>query len=211
VQEDRPRYRIVAPQRDDKMTICIAAICEKGKNIVVAADRMFTVGPPLNVEFEPQISKIEELSAGCVALPAGPTLYADELLKRVRAELQTGRGMSVKQICELVPQKYAQFRDEKCEEIQIEPLLGRDFRSFREKGGFLPAYLQAQPGIYQNIVVQQQQYNLGLELMIAGIDVQGCHIGTVTHPGTLYFFDKLGYNAVGSGAVHAGFDLVCCL
>ncbi len=34
------------------MTVCIAAICEDGKKIVVAADRMFTAGAPVNLEFE---------------------------------------------------------------------------------------------------------------------------------------------------------------
>jgi len=34
------------------MTVCIAAACESGKKIVVAADRMFTFPYPTNLEFE---------------------------------------------------------------------------------------------------------------------------------------------------------------
>jgi len=35
------------------VTICIAAVCDGGQSIVVAADRMFTAGPPVNLEFFP--------------------------------------------------------------------------------------------------------------------------------------------------------------
>jgi hypothetical protein len=34
------------------MTVCIAAVCDGGRHIVVAADRMFTVTAPVNLEFE---------------------------------------------------------------------------------------------------------------------------------------------------------------
>lgn len=185
------------------MTICIAAICENGKHIVVAADRMFTIQAPLNIEFEPKISKMQKMASGCLALPSGPALYADELLKRILRQLHSNTGASVRQVCEMVANGYAQFRDEKHEETNLLPLLGRDFKIFRERGGFIPNYLQTQPGIYQQVVITQQQFNLNLDVMIAGIDNTECHIGAITHPGTLYFFDKLGYNAIGSGAVHA--------
>jgi hypothetical protein len=34
------------------MTVCIAAICDRGQKVVVAADRMFTFQAPLNIEFQ---------------------------------------------------------------------------------------------------------------------------------------------------------------
>jgi hypothetical protein len=112
----------------------------------------------------------------------------------------------VKQIMEIsnsVKDEYALFRDEKVEEHVIRMNLGQDFQIFREKGGFLPAYLQQQPMIYQQILVQTNQFNLTVDLIIAGCDTAGAHIFYVGHPGTLFNLDKLGYNAVGSGAVHA--------
>src|SRR5262245_36543401 len=66
------------------MTVCIAAICENGKMIVVAADRMFTASAPLNLEFEPPISKIELLSSRCVAMAAGASLAAAEVIDTAR-------------------------------------------------------------------------------------------------------------------------------
>ena len=37
------------------MTICIAALCEKGEKIIIAADRMVTVGQI--IEFEHDVPK----------------------------------------------------------------------------------------------------------------------------------------------------------
>ena len=82
------------------MTICIAAICENGEKIVTAADRMFTVNQPLNVQFEPQISKIEPLSPSCVGMIAGQTLYASELIMKTRGSIGNGAGASVLQIAD---------------------------------------------------------------------------------------------------------------
>ena len=185
------------------MTICIAAICEEGQKIVVAADQMFTVGAPLNVEFEPELSKIEEVVPGCVVLAAGNSLYADEVIKGVRSKLVGGQPSTVKQVCSSVKDEYANFRADKLEEQIIQATLGKDLSTFRAKGGFLPAYLQTQPNMYQQILVQSTQFNLGLDLMVAGTDAAGTHIAAIGNPGTMYFFDKLGYNAIGSGAVHA--------
>ena len=52
------------------MTVCIAAVCQSGKAVVVASDRMFTF-QGLSVEIETAEKKIERLGAKCVALAAG--------------------------------------------------------------------------------------------------------------------------------------------
>ena len=62
------------------MTICIAAVCDGGQSIVVAADRMFTAGPPVNLEFETAEKKIESVSPSCVALLAGNSAFGTEIM-----------------------------------------------------------------------------------------------------------------------------------
>jgi hypothetical protein len=102
---------------------------------------------------------------------------------------------------------YKRYRDEKVEEQVILPPLGLDFVSFRGRGGTLPAYLQPQPGIYQQLTVMASQWNLGVDIVIAGIDQSGCHIYYVGNPGTSVCFDKIGYNAIGTGATHVAIKL----
>src|ERR1019366_270203 len=194
------------------MTVCIAVSCEDGKHLVTAADRMFTVGPPLNVEFEPPLSKIETMGTTCVAMGAGNGLYVSEIFQHAKAGYQNFPAATVDQIAKSVKEAYAKYRDEKIEEQIVKPTLGPDFLAFRAKGGTLPAYLQPQPGIYQQIIVQSNQFNLGVDLIVAGIDAAtGSHVYYVGHPGTMVSFDKIGYNAVGSGASHVAikFALDC--
>jgi hypothetical protein len=62
--------------------------------------------------------------------------------------------------------------------------------------------LQAQPNLYQNLVVQMVQFNLSVEILIAGIHDSGSHLYYLGNPGTLLPFDKLGYNSIGSGSTH---------
>ena len=125
------------------MTICIAAICENGQRVVVAADRMFTAGPPLNLEFEPPLSKIERMASTCVALAAGNSLYASEILGRARSKLDSGQQSDVLRTSSLVKETYIEFRNEKIEEQLILPALGQDFVTFRSRGGFLPNYFRS--------------------------------------------------------------------
>jgi hypothetical protein len=205
---DRPTFRVyLAPP----MTVCIAASCEDGKHIVVAADQMFTVGPPLNVEFEPPISKIEAMGQTCVAMGAGNGLYVSDIFKEAKEAFKNTAGADVAQIANFVKEAYSRLRDLRIEEQLVKPLLGPDFTAFRARNGTLPQYLQAQPGIYQQLVVQSNQFTLGVELIVAGIDNTGSHVYYVGHPGSMICFDKIGYNAVGSGASHVAikFALDC--
>src|SRR5258706_1487663 len=184
------------------MTVCIAAICYNGKSIVVSADRMFTASAPLNLEFEPPISKIELLSPRCIVMVAGTSLSAAEIIDTAREKI-ANTGGQVLQIALAARDVYSNLRNAKIDEQILSAQLGPDFSLFRSKGGTLPAYLQAQPAIYQQMVIQTSQFNLGVDLLLAGCDDNSSHIYHLTHPGSLTAFDKLGYNAIGSGAIHA--------
>jgi len=164
---------------------------------------MFTVGPPLNVEFEPAISKIEQVGPSCVALAAGNSLYAREVISRASAKTGGSQHGTIIDFSNSLKLCYAKFRDEKMDEHLVRAMFGLDFTVFREKGGILPVYLQMQPAIYGQVIAQSSQYNIDLELIVAGTDKAGSHIFSITHPGSLLNFDKLGYNAIGSGAVHS--------
>lgn len=192
-----------SPMKENDLTICIAAVCDEGKNIVVAADRMFTVGHPLNVEFEPPLSKIETMSTACLALGAGNSLFVSEIFSRARAGYQSNPAITVPQVAIATKDSYSAYRDERLEEQIIRQNLGPDFTAFRSRGGTLPQYLQPQAGIYQQLFVQTNQFNLGVDILVTGIDGSGSHLYFIGHPGTIVSFDKIGYNAIGSGATHA--------
>jgi hypothetical protein len=189
------------------MTICIAAVCESGKKIVVATDRMLTFPAPLNVEFETGEQKIEELASNCIALPSGNTAFATEILESVRKNIGGTRPQYIAEIAERLKDAYISVRMAKTEETIIKPGLGRDYARALERGLSLPDYLQKQVNTYQQIAAISTQYNLVVDFIIAGLDDLGGHVSVVTHPGTLFSLDKMGYGAVGSGSMHATIHL----
>jgi 20S proteasome alpha/beta subunit len=67
----------------------------------------------------------------------------------------------------------------------------------------LPQYLQYQPAVFQQAAVQMQMFNLGTDMIVAGVDAEGARVAYVGNPGTLAWLDKLGYAAIGSGGIHA--------
>jgi hypothetical protein len=191
------------------MTVCIAAICDKGRTVVVAADRMFTSPPPVNIEFESDESKIERFLDGILVLPSGNTAIVTEILEAAKAAM-SGKPANVSEIGELIRQGYVQVRAQKAEENIAVPMVGSDFLDKRAGGMSLPEYLENQAGIYQGIVAQTFQFNLGTELLLAGIDQDGARIAAIVHPGSIFWLDKLGYGATGSGAIHAVSTLNLC-
>ena len=185
------------------MTICIGAICNGGKHIVIATDRMFTSPAPVSLEFETDEPKIEVFADGIVVLSAGNTAYVSEMLDLAKTKLKGNNRPSVDEVTTALREAFEKVRVQKAEEQIVIPMLGNDFMAFRNRGGTLPAYLQAQPGVYQNLVAMATQFNIGVELLVAGIDESGAHLAAIGNPGTSASLDKVGFGAVGSGAIHA--------
>jgi len=126
-----------------------------------------------------------------------------EVLTGTRSKLAGGQTRPIGEVASLMKDSYISVRSQKSTETIVTPTLGADFITFLQRGGTLPAYLQAQPNVYGQIVAQMNTFNLTLDVIIAGTDATGAHIWRVTNPGTSYCLDKLGYDAIGSGAIHA--------
>ena len=63
------------------MTICIAALCENREKIIVASDRMITVGQL--IEFEHDVRKFEPLIDNCIVMSAGSTTIQNDIIRQV--------------------------------------------------------------------------------------------------------------------------------
>jgi len=177
------------------MTICIGAICSK--SVVISADRMVTLQLP-PTEFEHTSSKIDTLTDKSLFLAAGQILPATELLRRARAKLATHAITGIEEIAKIVGGVYKEYRSEQIENIWLKPRnLTLDLFYKEGKCLNLPKELAlALDG-------QMIQYNLGVELIIAGVDDAGGHLYSILNPGIYYCHDKIGYVAIGSGAMHA--------
>lgn len=183
------------------MTICIACLCERGKTLVVASDRMITAGF-LAKEFEHDKSKIHKLSAGVVALTAGDATRAIEVFRAVESSISSKPDVSVRDVASLVSQEYEKLRNQKVTDNFFRPR-GMTRESFyKEYAKLLPQEMAL------SLEKMLHQTNLGLTIIIAGVDDAGGHIFGITNPGNMECFDAIGYHSIGSGELHAFLSLI---
>ena len=184
------------------MTVCIGAICENGKAIVVASDRMVTFGHPINVQTEPGIKKIIELTDTSVALISGSVADGEEIISNSKQEVLSLPKKNISDIAQVVRKRYSELKKFRVQDTILRPLLGTDFDGFQR----LVAG-SASSQVLQQILGLISQHNLQLDILIAGSDDTGCHLWLVTHPGQLICLDTLGYTSIGSGNIHANIRL----
>ena len=185
------------------MTICIAAICDSGRSMVCAADRLF-VHYELELQFEPPERKIEQLYHNCAALASSNnSSISTEILEAARRGSHGADKVSIEALAHLVQQSFARVRLRSVEESIILPRLGPDYAKHRDLGARLPDYLSQQRPTYERLLSQMEHYVLDAYFLIAGVDQSGAHLYQINNPGVVHCLDKLGYMSIGTGASHA--------
>jgi hypothetical protein len=157
----------------------------------------------LALEFDHPDAKIEAISPTCVALTSGDALAA-------QAVLAAGTGLPgqlqdpfIADFAEHIRQKYVESRRKMANQQILEPR-GMSFDGFYREGGIntLPRDL----ALLLDSSIQRAE--LGVSIILAGVDSIGPHIYGVEDPGTSICFDRLSYHAIGSGDRHAILTLV---
>jgi hypothetical protein len=165
--------------------------------------RSTTHGRGVELEFEHNEKKIDELTRTSVVLSSGDALLAIEVIERSKTKIVGLNNPTIADIATTVRTTYMQVHLERAEQLILHPR-GLSFREFKEKGA-----QQIPLQIYVNI--DNTLFNYGLnavEFLIAGVDGTGAHIFRVHYAGLagaswMEWCDKLGYRAIGSGALHA--------
>lgn len=174
------------------MTVCIAALCKANDMpcAVVATDRMVT--QPGFMEFEHTGSKMVELTERAAVMVAGSTLDGMRLVTEARA---ADLPDDIAEISADLGRRYATARNGRAE--QILGMHGLTFESFHSMHGTL------NPQVVMMLEGALEQYDLGVELLLAGVDGSGAHIHTNGNPGGGNMrHDPLGWAAIGIGAPH---------
>jgi len=177
------------------MTICMGALCADSggsKAVVVASDRMVTWANL--IEFEHGVPKLTVAPPSAVVFGAGDALIANMLIERV---VRAGTVHTVTDLANALSTQYAQMRQERAE---ADILVARGLNW----GAFYGQHAQLQQPIVMMIDQSLVQYNLGVELLAAGVDDSGAHLFTVHNPGgKVNRHDVINFAAIGSGTLHA--------
>lgn len=182
------------------MTVCVGAICadltgEADRAVVIASDRMVTMGGL--IEFEHEIPKVTQITPRAVALVAGDARRGNRLVRDLSAAFQGG-APSVQQVAAQAALHYAALRREQLE-IELFVPRGLTMEQF-----YTELQQKLNPQITFNMDNYVAAFDYGVELLVAGVDDTGGHVFSIGNPGGGYN-DSLpvGYLAVGSGALHA--------
>ncbi len=190
------------------MTICIAALAEDKKKIILAADQMITATIPIAYEFETEdVRKIYFPTENIAILTAGNTLHAFEIVDQLIRDIRSDANVKpehrrTEYVVERTRKIYQDYRRNLFSKTFLEP-----------RGLNLNSYYDIQqklfPGVVNKIEHELDSFSIGVEMIVAGSNPGGnCHIYSITHPGISTSHDELGYVAVGSGAAHAMYYLI---
>jgi 20S proteasome alpha/beta subunit len=187
------------PQKENPLTVGIGAICEDGKAVVVAADKMVTFGAPMNLQTEPpSLRKIIELTDKVLLVFSGNTADGEQIVSGTKPKI-TAPNLPVAQIAEAVQQSYSQHKQRKAEDTILKPWLGATFQQFQTLVAQSPS-----SQILTQVLGAIGQHNLNTDILVAGMDDSGAHLFAVQHPGVLLPLATTGFGAIGSGGLHAG-------
>ncbi len=173
------------------MTVCIAALCDRGQSVIVVADRMITSG--LMIEFEHESPKIEKLCKQCFASTSGDALAHTELFDTVHQEIDELRQPSVEQVAECIKHAYQEVRQRRILERILRPRGISSLQMYYEIIGRLPGPL------LEHIEFQISSYDYKIDILLAGRSYHKARIYQITDPGTSSCYDAIHFHAIGSG------------
>jgi hypothetical protein len=180
----------------ESMTVCIAAICEKGELAIIVSDRLLTSEGML-LEFEHSTPKIVALTNNCAAAIAGDMQVSTELFELARPKIDGVENATVSDVGKCVYDAFFELRQKKIEEDILRPKGIRDLKEYHK--------LQKQ--LLRDVVLmienQIDAFELELQVLVAGVEEDGAHIYCIEDPSDFTTYDARGYHAIGIGARHA--------
>lgn len=181
------------------MTTCVAAVCNDGKAIILAADKMIGFG---SVESEPDISKIRSIHKNWRVMIAGDGIEpAFSIIDAAYAKLNPIPAPRLDVVIEEMELAWQEKRLHDSVACFLTPL-GWKLDDFKRDGQKLLGEVAA-----SKIRDAMEAFEFSLELLVAGFDDQG--------EGRIFSLTKnscaigerhdMGFHAVGSGSDNANF------
>lgn len=184
-------------QREKPMTVCVASLCDEGRAIVLAADKM--VGK-IYIEGE-LATKLRLIHPHWWMMLSGDDISPlFELADRASQELPPLAEAPVEMVKEVMQRNYELIRAKRAEAHHLKPIGWTLERFNREGSSLLPNFLEIQSRL--------AAYELSVEILVAGFDrrfLPPAKIFTMSseNRGVPIRCDIPGFAAIGSGAIAA--------
>jgi 20S proteasome alpha/beta subunit len=181
------------------MTVCIAAICERGKAIVLAADR-FRWHATASIEAELDEPKFHFMGESLAVMGSGSSATFEDVMRRFRS-MPPQAGMTAVDAAAHFQDACQASRTKQMETLYSKRFLGLKFDEFKS------VVVATNPGsIALDLYNKALNYDFGTIFIVAGIDSDGPHIHQVDD-GADVSQTETGYTAIGTGGVLASVAL----
>lgn len=175
------------------MTQLVGAICQGGKTVVTVSDRMVGTGD-MTLQFEQPRRKAVLLCSNAVVLMAG-TIHEPDLIRKAQLGAKGKDDLLI--IADTLKDVFQEFREKHLVDEVLRPQTGmKSLDQWRDEQSKL------HDSTVLNVSRDIEKYELGLSLLLAGVDTEG-HLIRLGDPGTYRSFDYLSYCCIGMGDRHA--------
>ena len=173
------------------MTLCVVAMCENRRAIVMAADRMISQG---FIQAELEIEKIVAVHPDWWVMLAGTVPHAFDIIDDVRNRVRASEHYGVVEVLSSFEHAYRQKRMSQVEADILVPR-GLTVSQFQTTG--LATLGETE---FRTLLASIASYQLNLNLIVTGFDHTGeAHAFTIESPGVATRQDIPGYCAIGNG------------
>jgi hypothetical protein len=185
------------------MTVCIAAIADKGKKLVIASDNMITLNIGGTISYQKEDAahkKIIQLNENVYALFAGRLDTMNPLVAKAKEVIKTNTSAS--KAAQLLRDQLHEFAQQKIEE-EILSRAGMDWNVFKNK------QTQLNPEILKDVYNKVVNFAFDIQIIVAGYETpEKPFLGLILGNGTLLDHTLSGALTCGGGGELAKFSLI---
>jgi len=178
------------------MTVCVAALADRGKTLILAADKMVGIG---SIEAEPEVEKILPIHKDWRIMVAGNGISpVFDIVDAVKKEIARKQKASVTTMIDAVLQAYQAQRNTDATTVYLSPrgLTLKEFKAERSKN--------PDSNFIRGLDQEIYNHEFEMELLVAGFDQtgQGRIFSMRSWPrrGSPRRHDIPGFHAIGSGS-----------
>lgn len=184
------------------MTVCVAALAENGKKLVVASDNMVTLGIGTTIQYQKEDrdhKKIVRLNDHVFALTAGTLHIISPIIKLAKESID--RNTKSESAAEIIRESVQKFCLNKIEE-EILKKVGFDWDYYKNKQN------QLNPDIVKDLYNKISNFSVNVSIIVAGVDGDVPYLGLIS--GNSVLFDKTleSFLTNGGGGDLAKFSLI---
>jgi 20S proteasome alpha/beta subunit len=188
------------------MTVCVAALTDDRKTVVLVADKAITYGGYFRPAVQAESGGIQKmLSIGdstWKALMSGNATATELIIRRagLRLAAQPDLAGSLDSMMETVKTAYQEARDQGVDDEVLRPRLLTKELLIARPSTLVPLDSQH----FGDVAKRVADFRMGCDLLVCGFDAQGTgHIFSVHDPGVVNSHELEGYYAIGIGAESA--------